>query len=120
MDETVRLMEDLILRVIATPLYPGQSPTRRDGVRILACRLPDDLPAELTLPSESEIMGTLADAGRGLTFVAFDTRWAPEEVRAWYEARLARLGYEARPETPLHTVRGFVEKEEPDSWPPEL
>jgi hypothetical protein len=119
MDETARLMEKLILRVIATPRYPGQEPTRREGVRILACRLPNDLPAEFSPPDASEIVGTLVDAGRGRTFVAFYTRLAPEEVCSWYEARLTRLGYEARPRTPLNTAWGFV-KDVPDRRPPEL
>ncbi len=76
------------------------------NTQLLAGRLPDQLPVELPIPEEAQLLGSLvAEPDRFEIF--FDVALSLEQVRTFYRQQLLNTGWEEQELTPPHK-KGFM------------
>ena len=74
------------------PSYPGQP---ADEITVHLGSLPPDLPFELPLPEGARVIGSVHQALFSYLHVILATSLSPEEVLAFYDARLLEIGWQA-------------------------
>ncbi len=98
---SARLLHALALRLLA----PDASV--RKGTQLFVNQLPDGVPAHITLPANSRLLGSLMEERRQRATIVFDTPLTAAEVETFYRDHLTVEGWEPRPSFPVQE-RGFV------------
>ncbi len=84
--------------------YPGAP--EPGEVQVLAGKLPDELPVELPMPDDADVVGSVVQGDENVEIV-LDVPGEPESVLAAYEERLAAAGW-SEPEFGGPPEGGFV------------
>ena len=92
----------MVLRLLT---YAGDP--RTQNPRLLVGRLPDALPVELPLPTDSKLFGSLQRSANHVE-VIFDTSLPEQEVIAFYRERLTAVGWQEDESFPGMRQGGFV------------
>ncbi|NJN92014.1 MAG: hypothetical protein HC878_17705 [Leptolyngbyaceae cyanobacterium SL_5_14] len=86
----------------------------QEDVQILVGQLPDSLPADLPLPEEAQIIGSVVNpgsvaGGSGSTEILLRVNQSPEEIYSLYQQQLPGRGWQVEE---IHEVRdGFLSQE---------
>jgi hypothetical protein len=106
-DSNEALLQALTLRFLAKE-FPGDS--KPESVQLLVGRLPNQLPVEVPLPENSQIIGSYVNLDWHNISIEFDTDLSPESILNFYRERLLSSGWHS-PEIPTRPLGGFHVKE---------
>ena len=95
-------MEKLALGLLARPEEPWQAQPR-----LFVGTIPDNLPLELPVPEQTEVLGTLARNTSTLDMI-LESQLTAQEVQSFYRMRLTALGWQEPDEDLPYHPGGFI------------